>query len=174
MIALFGVGAAVGLGVLQMLRDVDDIRKVRLGVLVQGGTVGIMSLANGLVLAFVGAVAFGGATAFVLAAGMSALQHALDGADRVLAFTAFHVVTRAGLSVSALVSGVASDVISPMHVFVIGTIEPPRIVLLAAAAIVVASTSMLHVDIDPGVRPRRPTTTPGRRAVDPCAPPSPD
>ncbi len=144
LIALFGVGAAVGLGLLQALRDVDDITNVRVGVLVQGCTVGTMSLAKGIVTAFIGAVAFGAATAFVLAAGMSALQHALADEERVLAFTAFHVVTRAGLAVSAIAAGVAADLLSTVHVPLFGAIEPARIVLLSAAVIVVASSAMLR------------------------------
>ncbi len=144
LIALFGVGAAVGLGLLQALRDVDDITNVRVGVLVQGCTVGTMSLAKGIVTAFIGAVAFGAATAFVLAAGMSALQHALADEERVLAFTAFHVVTRAGLAVSAIAAGIAADLLSTVHVPVFGAIEPARIVLLSAAVIVVASSAMLR------------------------------
>ena len=106
LIALFGIGAAIGLGALQLARGHDDITNIRHGVIVQGATIGVMSLANGIAFAFVGAIAFGAATAFVLASGMSVLQSMLEGHDRVLAFTAFHVVIRTGLSLSAIGAGV--------------------------------------------------------------------
>jgi predicted MFS family arabinose efflux permease len=149
MIALFGVGAAIGLGALQLARDHDHITNIRHGVIVQGATVALMSLANGIALAFVGAVAFGAATAFVLASGMSALQSMLEGHERVLAFTAFHVVIRAGLSLSAIAAGVAGDVIGDVRVPVVGVLEPARLVLLCAGALVLVTAPML----------RSPTTT---------------
>ena len=74
-----------------------------------------MSLANGIALAFIGAVAFGAATAFVLASGMCVLQSTLDGHDRVLAFTAFHVVIRTGLGLSAIGAGVAGDLVGDVR-----------------------------------------------------------
>ncbi len=144
LIALFGLGAAGGLGVLVLLRHVDDLVKVGFGVIAQGVTIAVMSLARTLLTAFIGAAAFGGATAIVLAAGMSALQTSLDGSDRILAFTAFHVVTRVSLSASAMAAGVAADLISPVHIIVLGTMEPARIVLFAAGVAVVASAAALR------------------------------
>ena len=144
LIALFGLGAAGGLGVLVLLRHVDDLLKVGFGVIAQGATIAVMSLARTLLTAFIGAAAFGAATAIVLAAGMSALQTSLEGSDRILAFTAFHVVTRVALSASAIAAGVAADLISPVHVVVLGTMEPARIVLFAAGVAVVASAAALR------------------------------
>jgi hypothetical protein len=103
-----------------------------------------MSLARTVLTAFIGAAAFGAATALVLAAGMSALQTSLEGSDRILAFTAFHVVTRVSLSASAIAAGVAADLISPVHVIILGTMEPARIVLFAAGVAVVASAAALR------------------------------
>ena len=144
LIALFGAGAACGLGVLLLVRHVDDIVKVGAGVIAQGTTVALMSLARSLFTAYLGAVLFGAATAIALAAGMSALQTSLDGSDRILAFTAFHVLTRVALSASAIIAGVAADVIGPIHIIVLGTMEPARTVLFAAGVVVVASATALR------------------------------
>jgi predicted MFS family arabinose efflux permease len=144
LIALFGVGAAIGLGVLQLARRQDGITNIRRGVLVQGATIALMSLANGITLAFIGAVAFGAATAFVLACGMGVLQSTLEGHDRVLAFTAFHVVIRSGLSLSAIAAGIAGDLIGDVHLPGIGVLEPARLVLLCAGVIVLLTAPMLR------------------------------
>jgi predicted MFS family arabinose efflux permease len=144
MIALFGIGAAVGLGALQLARGTDEITNIRRGVIVQGATVGIMSLANGIALAFVGAVAFGAATAFVLASGMGVLQSTLEGHERVLAFTAFHVVIRTGLSLSAIGAGVAADLIGNVSLPIFGQLEPARLILLCAGALVLLTAPMLR------------------------------
>ena len=144
MIALFGIGAAVGLGVLQLARGQDEITNIRRGVIVQGATVGVMSLANGIALAFVGAIAFGAATAFVLASGMGVLQSTLEGHDRVLAFTAFHVVIRTGLSLSAIGAGVAADLIGDVNLPLFGTLEPARLILLCAGVLVLLTAPMLR------------------------------
>ena len=113
-------------------------------MVVQGATIGVMSLANGIALAFVGAVAFGAATAFVLASGMSVLQSTLEGQDRVVAFTAFHVIIRAGLSISAIGAGVAADLIGTVHLPFLGDLQPARLVLLCAGAIVLVTAPMLR------------------------------
>ena len=148
LIALFGIGAAIGLGVLQMARGHDDITNIRHGVIVQGATVGLMSLANGIAFAFVGAVAFGAATAFVLASGMGVLQSMLEGHDRVLAFTAFHVVIRTGLSLSAIGAGVAGDLVGDVRLPVVGVLEPARLVLLCAGVLVLFTAPMLRISCE--------------------------
>jgi hypothetical protein len=144
LIALFGVGAAIGLVVLQMARGRDYITNIRQGVIVQGATIGVMSLANGIALAFVGAAAFGAATAFVLASGMSVLQSMLDGHERVLAFTAFHVVIRTGLSLSAIAAGVAGALVGDVRLPLVGTLQPSRLILLCAGALVLLTAPMLR------------------------------
>ena len=111
MIALFGVGAAGGLGLLSRRRDADLLATVRTGVAAQGAVIVVFSLAPSLAGAFLGAVGFGASAAFTLAAGMSALQSRLEGDERVLAFTVFHVVIRAGLSLAALGAGIAADLV---------------------------------------------------------------
>jgi predicted MFS family arabinose efflux permease len=136
LIALFGAGAAFGLVALRALRGVDSLVIARMGVLTQGATIALMSLANTLPLAFLGAAAFGGATALTLSSGMSALQERLTGQDRVLAFAAFHIVIRAGLSISALAAGAATDLLFTVHLPLVGTLQPARLILICAGALV--------------------------------------
>lgn len=144
MIALFGVGAAGGLGLLSRRRDADLLATVRTGVAAQGIVIVVFSLAPTLAGAFVGAVGFGGAAAFTLAAGMSALQSRLEDEERVLAFTVFHVVIRAGLSVAALGAGIAADLVGGVNWPLVGHLEPERLVLFCAGALVFASSGFVR------------------------------
>ena len=144
MIALFVVGAAGGLALLTRRRDADLLATVRTGVAAQGAVIVVFSLAPTLAGAFVGAIGFGASAAFTLAAGMSALQGRLDGEERVLAFTVFHVVIRGGLSLAALGAGIAADLVSGVHWPIVGTLEPARLVLFCAGALVLASASFVR------------------------------
>ena len=130
LIALFGVGAVLGLVVLQRLPVGDLLARTRVGVLWIGVVVAVFSLAPALWVALFGAVAFGAGAAFSLAAGMGAIQSSLDGRQRVLAFTAFHVVLRVGLAISAVGAGIAGDLLTNVHWPVVGTLQPARLVLL--------------------------------------------
>ena len=96
LVALFGVGAAGAWRSSPPLGRAD-LQVVRLCVAAQGIVVAAMSQAPSILAAFAGAVLFGAATAAGLAAAMSVLQAGLGERDRVLAFTAFHVVIRGGL-----------------------------------------------------------------------------
>ena len=58
-----------------------------------------------------------------LAAGMGAIQSSLDGRQRVLAFTAFHVVLRVGLAIAAIGAGIAGDLLADVHWPVVGTLR---------------------------------------------------
>jgi MFS family permease len=130
LIALFGVGAAGGLVVLRWV-DVS-LATVRGAVLVQGALIAGLSFAPGIAVTFLGAAVFGAATAATLAAGMSVLQSRLDGRDRVLAFAAFHVVIRGGLSAAAIGAGVAADLVD--------TVRP---VLFSSGLVVMASAALI-------------------------------
>jgi predicted MFS family arabinose efflux permease len=145
LIALFGVGAVLGLVVLQRLRAGNLLARTRVGVLWIGVVVALFSLAPALWVALFGAVAFGGGAAFSLAAGMGAIQSSLDGRQRVLAFTAFHVVLRVGLAISAVAAGIAGDLLTDVHWPVVGTLQPARLVLLSAGILVFASASLVRV-----------------------------
>ena len=145
LIALFGVGAVLGLVVLQRLPVGNLLARTRVGVLWIGVVVALFSLAPALWVALFGAVAFGAGAAFSLAAGMGAIQSSLDGRQRVLAFTAFHVVLRVGLAISAVGAGIAGDLLTNVHWPVVGTLQPARLVLLSAGILVFASASLVRV-----------------------------
>jgi predicted MFS family arabinose efflux permease len=150
LIALFGVGAALGLGVLQLRRGHDPLTETRLGVAAIGAIVALFSLAGSVWLAFAGATAFGAAAAYALASGMGALQSRLEGQQRVLAFAAFHVVIRIGLSLAAVGAGLAGDLLGDVKWPWIGELEPSRVVLLCSGLVVVLSSALVRVRESPG------------------------
>ena len=143
LIALFGVGAVGGLGVLHRRRDRDALRETRRGVMTIGAVIGAFSLAGTVPLAFAGALAFGGAAAFTLASGMGVLQHRLDGDRRVVAFAVFHVVLRCALGVAAIGAGLADDLLG--RVPGLGAWAPARVVLFAAGVVILASALGVRV-----------------------------
>jgi len=150
LIALFGVGAVIGLVALQRLPAGDLLARTRVGVAFIGVVVAVFSLAPALWAALFGAVAFGAGAAFSLAAGMGAIQSSLDGRERVLAFAAFHVVLRVGLAAAAVGAGIAGDVLADVRWPVVGTLEPARVVLLSAGVLVFASSALVRVRGDDG------------------------
>lgn len=149
LIALFGVGAAGGVAVLQRQDATDSLVSTRIGVATIGVIVAVFSLAPALWVAFLGAVAFGGAAAYTLASAMGTVQGRLSGSDRVLAFAAFHVVIRVALGLAAVGAGIAGDLLDSVHWPVVGTLEPSRVVLLCSGLAVFLSAGL--------VRDRQPT-----------------
>jgi MFS family permease len=143
LIALFGVGAAFGLAVLQMRRGRDPLLETRFGVAAIGIVVAAFSLAGSVWIAFIGATAFGGAAAYTLASGMGALQSRLDGTDRVLAFTAFHVVIRVALSLAAIGAGIAGDLLHDVRWPFVGELEPSRVVLLSCGLLTILASVLV-------------------------------
>lgn len=141
LIALFGVGAAAGLLALQRVGHADGLRTTRLGVLALGCIVTLFSLSPSITFALVGAVAFGAAAAWTLASGMGTIQSQLEGRERVLAFSAFHIVIRGGLTLAAIGAGIAGQVVGAVHWPVVGRLEPARLVLFCSG-IVVASSAL--------------------------------
>ena len=148
LIALFGVGAAVGLFVLQRMPHGDLLTRTRFGVAYIGAVIAVFSLASALWIAWFGAAAFGAGAAYALSAGMGAIQSRLDGRQRVLAFAAFHVVLRVGLGVSAIGAGVAGDLLADVRWPLVGTLEPSRVVLLCAGVLVVLSSFLVRLSSD--------------------------
>jgi dTMP kinase len=144
LIALFGIGAVLGLVGLQRFRAGDGLARTQAGVAAIGGTVALFSLAPDVWPAFVGAVAFGATAAFALAAGMGVLQASLEGPERVVAFAAFHVVIRVGLAAAAIGAGVAGDLVAAVDWPVVGTLEPSRLVLLSSGLLVIASSFLIR------------------------------
>jgi MFS family permease len=140
LVALFGVGAAAGLGLLHTTGGAS-VGRVRWLVASQGLVIAAMSQAPGVAPTLVGALLFGGTAAAGLAAAMSVLQERLVDRELFLAFTAFHVVIRAGLAVAALAAGVAADLLDAVEWPLVGRLEGARVVLLGAG-LMVAATSL--------------------------------
>jgi hypothetical protein len=59
----------------------------------------------------------------------------------VLAFAAFHVVIRVGLSVAAIGAGLAADRLAGVRWPVVGMLPPARVVLMFSGLVVVASAA---------------------------------
>lgn len=135
LVACFGVGAGGGLLVLRRIRR-RDLATVRRALVLQGLVVASMSLAPTITLALVGALAFGGLSALVLALAMELLQNELGDRDRVLAFTVFHVVIRAALALAAVGAGVADDLLDEVTWPLVGHLVSTQVVLLSSGLLV--------------------------------------
>jgi hypothetical protein len=61
----------------------------------------------------------------------------------------FHVVIRGGLSLAALGAGIAADLVSNVRWPIVGELEPARLVLFCAGALVMASASFVR-ETEPG------------------------
>jgi MFS family permease len=141
LVALFGVGAAGGLGLLSVVRRAD-VHVVRVCTIVQGAVVAALSQAPNIL----GAVLFGAATAAGLATAMSVLQaEELGDRNRILAFTAFHVLIRGGLALAALGAGFAGDFLGRLSWPLIGTLPPARAVLFVAGIVVAVTAVFIRV-----------------------------
>ena len=64
--------------------------------------------------------------------------------ELLLAFTVFHVVIRAGLSLAALGAGIAADLVGGVSWPLVGHLEPERLVLFCAGALVFASAGFVR------------------------------
>ncbi|HZR12941.1 MAG TPA: MFS transporter [Acidimicrobiia bacterium] len=142
LILLFGIGAAAGLVLLRIVAP-DAVAAVRWAVLGQGVVIAGMSLAPSLGIAFAGALLFGAATSITLTSAMSALQERLADDERIMAFAAFHTVIRGGLSVAAILAGLATDALHGVRWPVIGHLPGARVVLLGAGLITVLASVLI-------------------------------
>jgi MFS family permease len=145
LIALFGVGAALGLLAIWRAPDMGRLRATRFGVAFLGIVVAAFSLAPTIGLAFVGAVLFGAGVAWTLASGMGTLQSDLDGQQRILAFAVFHIVIRSGLAAAAIAAGAAGELVGGVRWPVVGTLEPARLVLFWSGVLVLVSSLRVSV-----------------------------
>ncbi|MGH3344718.1 MAG: MFS transporter [Carbonactinosporaceae bacterium] len=143
LVALFGVGAFFGLIALRIGPDRSLLTQLRFGILVQGSVIALMSVFATLPLAFAGAVLFGAAATATLVGGLTLVQESVAGAERDLALTAFHVVIRFSLAMSALLSGAAADLLRPVEVTGLGTVEPAQVVLLASGILVIVGVAFV-------------------------------
>jgi len=60
------------------------------------------------------------------------LQAQLRGEERVRAFAAFHILSRAGLGVGAIGAGIAGDFLGRVEWPIVGLLEPARLVLVCS------------------------------------------
>ncbi len=145
LIVLFGAGAGIGLALTHKSRHVDLLVLTRRGALVMGALVALMSQSPTVWLTFLGAAGFGAGATVALTSGMSALQARIpQEEERVLAFSAFHVVIRIGLGAAALGAGAIGDGLNGAG------LPGTRAVLLASGLIVLASAATVRpiVDVD--------------------------
>jgi MFS family permease len=135
LVACFGVGAG---GSLLILRTMSrrDLATIRVLLFAQGMVVATMSLAPAIGFALLGAVAFGGLAALVLAMAMELLQREVGERERMLAFAAFHVVIRGGLAVAAIGAGVADDLLKEVDWPVVGDLASSQVVLMSSGLLV--------------------------------------
>ena len=148
LIVLFGAGAGIGLALTHKSRHVDLLVLTRRGALVMGALVALMSQSPAVWLTFLGAAGFGAGATVALTSGMSALQSRIpQEEERVLAFSAFHVVIRIGLGAAALGAGAVGDGLNGAG------LPGTRSVLLASGLLVLASAATVRpiVDVDQGV-----------------------
>ena len=145
LVALFGVGAGIGLFLIQQAHALDQLRATQIGVAALGIIVGFFSLAPAIALAFVGAILFGAGAAWTLASGMGVLQSRLEGQERILAFAVFHIVIRSGLAAAAIGAGAAGEFVGSVHWPVVGTLEPSRLVLLCSGVVVFISAARVRL-----------------------------
>ena len=176
LIILFGVGAAIGMGVLQLRRPREPLAVLRPGVTTIGLVLALMALAPSLALAFVGAVAFGAAASFTMISGMTGVQTTLrDGTERQLGFAAVHVGMRIALVVGAVAAGVAAALVKGVSVPVIGMLDPARVVLFFSGVVVVTGAWVVGSTMaltggrsnGPGLGPDDDSETPGHPLFQP-------
>jgi predicted MFS family arabinose efflux permease len=142
LVACFGIG---GVGGLLTLRAISSrgLELVRLALAALGVVIATMSLAPVIGLALLGALAFGGLCTIVLATSMEVLQTEVGERERMLAFTAFHVVIRLGLAVAAMGAGITADRLDQTNWPLVGRLAASQVVLLSSGLLVliVALTS---------------------------------
>jgi MFS family permease len=145
LVALFGVGAAAGLGLqTRTSRRGNLLATVRLSTAVQGIVIATMGAIASTAWAYLGAVLFGAATTVALVSGITFLQQNLAGVRRNLGLTAFHACLRFSLAVAALAAGAAADLLNPFHLGLFGSVAPAQAVLSASGLVVVAGSMLVR------------------------------
>ena len=147
LIILFGAGALLGLGLIQVVSSDNPFRDVRIGVLALGTVLALMGLSPSLWATLLGAVGFGAAAVAAIVSAVSGLQLALGEEQRMLAFSAFHIAVRVALGIGAVVSGAVADALGRM-----GVNDPVRMVMGGAGVVValgvVAVWKRLDISVD--------------------------
>lgn len=153
LIIVFGLGAGAGVGLLALRRPADHVAALRVGTLILGVVLAVMSMAPNVAVALAGALAFGAAAGYSIVAGMTGLQVELSERQRILAFGLFHVAVRVALIAGAALAGLITEGLETLDLPLVREVEPARAMLLLAALIMLA-----------GARGLAPGTTVDRRA----------
>lgn len=135
LVALFGVGAIMGLVIVRR-GTWNLMTQIRTATALQGAVIAAMGLLASTTWSFLGAVLFGGAATAALVGAITYLQESLDGYRRNLALTAFHAVLRFGLALAALLSGAAADLLGEWDPTPLG-VAPARLVLTLSGLVVI-------------------------------------
>jgi MFS family permease len=150
MVTLFGVGGVAGWAWLQRQRGGPTLATIRLAAAAMGVILAIMSLLSAVELAFIAAVPFGAAGASALVASITYLQETLAGQDRLLGLTVYHIVFRVGLSVAAIGGGLAVQAFGPERLPLLGTLQPPALVLFCAGVVMVLGAALMPTSVAGG------------------------
>jgi MFS family permease len=132
-----------------------DLATIRVLLFAQGMVVATMSLAPAIGFALLGAVAFGGLAALVLAMAMELLQREVGDRERMLAFAAFHVVIRGGLAIAAIGAGVADDLLKEVDWPGVGDLASSQVVLMSSG-LLVALVAAITRPVLPAAAPSAP------------------
>jgi dTMP kinase len=144
LVALFGLGATIGIGALWRFGGVGPVTRIRLAVAVQGLVTAAMGVLATVGWAFAGAVVFGAGATAALVSAVTLIQETLAGTRRTLALTAFHAALRFGLAGSAMIAGAAADVVGRFPADGLGTVAPARAVLVASGLVVLAGSAIIR------------------------------
>lgn len=143
LIILFGAGALIGLGLVQVAASNNPFRDVRIAVLSLGLVLALMGLSPTVSATLLGAVGFGAAAVAAIVSAVSGLQLALPESQRMLAFSAFHIAVRVALGIGALAAGAVADLLIRM-----GMNDPVRLVLGGAGVLVAAGVLVVWGRLD--------------------------
>ena len=153
LVALFGVGAAAGLGLQARTGGGRSLLgTIRLSTAAQGTVIATMGAIASTAWAFLGAVLFGAATTIALVCGITYLQQNLSGVRRNLGLTAFHACLRFALALAALAAGAAADLLDRVDLGVLGSMAPAQAVLTGSGLVVVGGSLLVRPAVrhDPG------------------------
>ncbi len=149
--ALWGLGMAPGVGVVQRVPPADERRVFPAAVAIPGGILVLMGLAPMAGLAYPAAVVFGGSFAVALVLAMSIVQRLAEPAVRGRLVAGAHMLLRGGLALGAvgvggLVSLIPADVLAPR-------LDPNRLGLVLGGAVILAG-ALVSRDRSPASRTR--------------------
>ncbi len=144
LIAVFGMGAACGLGILQLRGARRTIVDFKIAVAAVGAAIFLTVLTPFLYVGLAGALFFGAASAYAMAGGMSTLQEQVEGEARVLGFTAFHVLIRAGLGIGAIAAGLLGQFVGAVTLPALGSLASSQWVLSLSGLVVLATAALIR------------------------------